>query len=423
MAAIETAAKAAYPSLENSLLVALFLISNVFGSLLEPYLLKRYGLRGCVVVSAMIMAMGNLIKSGVPGYVGSSEAQIIVAFLVVGLSQPVFQITALVLAQDWFPTSERNLVTAVLVNSNYLGIGAAYILGAIMVGSDPDAIPAYMNAQTAASAALFFLAAFFFKSKPPLPPSRSAAAKARKPPPLPRPITAYWSDAIKLLLSSRDFALTVSAFCASAAVSNVVAAEFSSLLEADADSSRAVSTTSVAAAFEGFMVTGSLVVGWVVNRTHAYRSTALLLLGLTAAAATTAAACLSAGEFTGFWCSLLLLGGAAGPIMPLQADLGVEVVYPRDENEVLFVNMIMANATSTAIIWICFALRDVTAVAFLSSLYVLAGAAALVGILFAALFRGQYNRLRYDLQGAVQQHDDESTAARLSVDDVTAAAH
>lgn len=101
MAAIETAAAAAFPDLENSLLVALFLASNVFGSLLEPYLLQRYSLRGCVVVSALLMTCGNVIKSGVPFYGGTSEAQIIVAFLVVGLSQPVFQITALVLAQTW----------------------------------------------------------------------------------------------------------------------------------------------------------------------------------------------------------------------------------------------------------------------------------------------------------------------------------
>jgi hypothetical protein len=51
-----------------------------------------------------------------------------------------------------------------------------------------------------------------------------------------------------------------------------------------------------------------------------------------------------------------------GPIQPLTADLGVDVVYPHIENDVLFVCTVAANLLSSIIVWINYALRNTTTV-------------------------------------------------------------
>ena len=99
----------AYSGVHPASLVTLFLFTNVFFCLVEPIIVKRYGLRDTIIFGAMLMAIGCILRSGLPGYPTTSAGVVMLGTVFVGAAQPFFQCTPALLAAEWFGPNERTL--------------------------------------------------------------------------------------------------------------------------------------------------------------------------------------------------------------------------------------------------------------------------------------------------------------------------
>ena len=94
-------------------------------------------------------------------------------FFFVGLSQPLYQCTPALLSASWFPENERTMATGVALNSNQLGIGAAFVFGTILVDTEKDIVP-YFRLLSVVATITFIGTAMQFEDAPPTPPSDTA---------------------------------------------------------------------------------------------------------------------------------------------------------------------------------------------------------------------------------------------------------
>ena len=170
----------AYGNINPEHLVTIFLASNALATSMEPIILSRLGLRKTVVFGSFLLMCGSVIKSGgIPGIIGTAltadDAQwrIYLGFLLVGLSQPLYQCTPTLLSCSWFPEKERTFATGVALNSNQLGIGCAFVFGTMQVLSSDD-IPQYFGLMSILSTLAFIGCFLQFQDAPPTPPSETA---------------------------------------------------------------------------------------------------------------------------------------------------------------------------------------------------------------------------------------------------------
>lgn len=110
----------AFGDVDPESLVTVFLTANAVASAAEPAILGRLGLRRTVLLGAMLLMAGSIVKSGglIVGGGGSrslgdleeEEAdetwRLYVGFFLVGLSQPLYQCTPALLSASWFPENE-----------------------------------------------------------------------------------------------------------------------------------------------------------------------------------------------------------------------------------------------------------------------------------------------------------------------------
>ena len=130
VAPIATLANQSFGKIYPDQLVVIFLSANAISSACEPVVLSRLGLRRTIVLGALLLMMGSVIKSGgQPSFVnstlqdGQGEWRVYLGFFLVGLSQPLYQCTPALLSASWFPENERTLATGIALNSNQVGIG------------------------------------------------------------------------------------------------------------------------------------------------------------------------------------------------------------------------------------------------------------------------------------------------------------
>ncbi|KAL7522960.1 hypothetical protein ACHAWX_007766 [Stephanocyclus meneghinianus] len=165
-------------------LVTVFLIASSIGTAFEPWILRRLGLRRTVVLGAFANMLGSLVKSGgftplpflslpsmTQGLHGSYALYL--GFFFVGFAQPLFQCTPALLSASWFPEHERTLATSIALNANQLGVGCAFIVGALWV-RHPNQIAAYFTLLSFFSVAAFLGCALQLEDAPPTPPSGSS---------------------------------------------------------------------------------------------------------------------------------------------------------------------------------------------------------------------------------------------------------
>ncbi len=163
-------------------LVTCFLVASSIGTALEPWILGRLGLRRTIVFGAFCNMVGNLVKSGgIPpllhlpnlhhGMPGTYA--LYAGFFLVGFANPLFQCTPSLLSAAWFPQEERTLATSVALNANQLGVGLAFIVGALYVQS-PSQIANYFSLLSIFSILAFVGTALQLEDAPPTPPSGSS---------------------------------------------------------------------------------------------------------------------------------------------------------------------------------------------------------------------------------------------------------
>lgn len=172
----------AFGYVNPQVLVTVFLLANAVSTVLEPIILSRLGLRKTIIFGAGLLTLGSVIKSGgIPGVIGTTlnkgegEWRIYAGFLLVGLSQPLYQCTPTLLSCSWFPEKERTMATGIALNSNQLGIGCAFVCGTLMVASSDD-IVTYFGLLSVISSLTFLGCLLHFDDAPPSPPSETARA-------------------------------------------------------------------------------------------------------------------------------------------------------------------------------------------------------------------------------------------------------
>lgn len=165
-------------------LVTIFLVASSVGTALEPWILSRLGLRRTIVFGAFCNMVGSLVKSGglppitvltVPSFHHGMYGKfaLYIGFFFVGFAQPLFQCTPALLSASWFPEEERTLATSIALNSNQIGVGCAFIVGALWVQS-PSQIVNYFSLLSLFSILAFVGTALQLDDAPPTPPSGSS---------------------------------------------------------------------------------------------------------------------------------------------------------------------------------------------------------------------------------------------------------
>ena len=180
----QAATATTYVYIQPETLVTIFLIASSIGTALEPWILSRLGLRRTIVFGAFCNMVGSLVKSGglppitaltVPalhhGIYG--KLALYAGFFLVGFAQPLFQCTPALLSASWFPEEERTLATSIALNSNQIGVGCAFIVGALWVQA-PSQIVNYFSLLSLFSILAFVGTALQLDDAPPTPPSGSS---------------------------------------------------------------------------------------------------------------------------------------------------------------------------------------------------------------------------------------------------------
>ncbi|CAJ1455025.1 unnamed protein product [Effrenium voratum] len=288
-------------------LIDIFLFTNVFACFLEPYVIRKFGLRIPIVGAAVLMAVGCWLRSGIPfsGEELPGYSTVVAGTMLVAVAQPFFQCTPPLLSATWFAPDERALSTAVAINFNQVGIATAFVAGGAFGGSEAG-LKAYFVIITLASTVIAIASMLFFQERPPTPPSaselekmlaakqsgtlKSKDAKEKK---KDVPADTFLREA-RRLVATPGFMPPLAAFVTSIAVTNVVGA-FMDLVRApnrsgpkrtEAKLQRAgfndqMEVDLAGAGFEIAIVIGGIILGGLVDRNKEYKSVTLWCLGAT----------------------------------------------------------------------------------------------------------------------------------------------
>ncbi|KAL7485414.1 hypothetical protein ACHAW6_011006 [Cyclotella cf. meneghiniana] len=168
---------------QSEYLVSLFLLAHCIASIFEPAILGRLGLRKTIVFGAFLLMLGSLVKSeGAPllDLIGGGRGwRIYLGFFAAGFSHPLYQCTISILANAWFPESERRIASDIALNCYQLGITLSFVFGAFLVDSEAD-VNSYFQLISLTSVLAFCLASFTVEDAPPKPPSAALQSSETK---------------------------------------------------------------------------------------------------------------------------------------------------------------------------------------------------------------------------------------------------
>lgn len=343
-------------------LIDIFLFTNVFSCFIEPYAINKFGLRIPIVAAACLMAVGCLLRSGLPFLGGEIPAYstVVAGTMMVAFAQPFFQCTPPLLSATWFAPDERALATATAINFNQVGIATAFLAGGL-VGGTTQGLQQYFFYISVAAIVVALSAFFFFQERPPTPPSASELEKAeakgsKEEGQLEKDADYSFTEQAGELIRTPGFVPPLTAFVTSIAVTNVVGAFMDAKLEQVGFTDQN-SIDFAGAGFELAIVIGGIILGGIVDRNKEYKAVTLACLSLT----------LVGVLLLGFdklprnlaLVALLAIGGFAGPVQPINAELAVEVTFPADENAIEAVQQLCGNLVSALLLPVCEAAAEI----------------------------------------------------------------
>jgi len=332
-------------------LIDIFLFTNVAACFLEPFLIRKFGLRIPIVGAAILMAVGCALRSGVPFIGGGLPSYMVMVMgtMLVAVAQPFFQCTPPLLSATWFAPDERALATAVAINFNQVGIATAFILGGEL-GRSEGGLKEYFGLITVAAFVVAGAAAIGFREKPPTPPSASEAEKEAEAMSGQGKKDVGFLEEAGELLQTPGFLQPLFAFVVSITVTNVVGAFMEQKLRRAGIGDQSVIDLS-GAGFELAIVIGGIFIGSYVDRSKEYKSTTLACL----AATLVVVGFFGLGHLppVAIIAALLAIGTFAGPVQPVNAELAVEVTYPADENAIEAVQQLCGNLVSALLVPLC----------------------------------------------------------------------
>lgn len=373
--------------------------------LLFMWLMDKKGLRASLLLSALFMLLGSVLRS-VPLMDETLRRWLIHGgqFLN-GLAGPTIMSAGPYLSTTWFAPDQRATATAVASLFGYLGAAASFVVGPLVVpapnntqhstfltagiGSDTsirDRIQLVLYAELGAIAVLFAAVLLYFPSRPPLPPSVAAASQR----------LSYRSSICRLLSNIR-FLMIALAY----AVPTGVLAGWSGVLDMVLTPAK---VSQVDAGWIGFWSTiGGCVFGIAMARfADSIRGMLKLILVLMLAGASLASTwftltCLS--QYTHLpstaailYTSCILIGIFINSSVPIFFELFIETVYPVPEGITCGVVTFLGNVVTGLLLF--FLTFYCTEVSWLNWCLVSSCLFSLVLLLF---FRETYDRLYLDV--------------------------
>ncbi|EFC46471.1 predicted protein [Naegleria gruberi] len=156
----------------------IFLIVQLPTSWGVSFVMKRYGLRWCMIIFGVLTFIGMWIRCF--GYKKGSETYLWIAFCgqtLIAIGQPFVHSISGLLSVNWFGDKERTLVQVVTLLMGLIGGGVSFAIGPSLITMGQTAMRGseigmiiYLVLQAVIASACLVLIVIFVKDKPPTPP-------------------------------------------------------------------------------------------------------------------------------------------------------------------------------------------------------------------------------------------------------------
>lgn len=316
-----------------NMLSLVFMIVFVPITFPSAWLLDHLGLWFGVMVGAVFTMVGAWVRVfGEWNFWPVFGGQVLAA-----IGQPFILNAVPLLAANYFPPSQRTIVTAIASIANPIGVGIGFVLPPLLT-DEPDDIPFMLMIQAiiASACSVFVL---FCPSKPPLPPSAGTA----------REELAFLPSVKAVVLNHNFWILCVEFGCGLGAF-NTLATVINQLYEP-------YGYTNTESGILGLLVVvcgiiGSGIEGGLVDYTHRYK----LFIWATLLCATGSLVGMTLLLERGYFVWQCLVSAGLGffmtPILPLTLELAVEITYPVGEATVTGMLMVSGQLVGIGLIFL-----------------------------------------------------------------------
>ncbi|XP_014275595.1 uncharacterized MFS-type transporter C09D4.1 isoform X2 [Halyomorpha halys] len=243
------------------------------------WLLERKGLRIAMISGVLIMTLGSWMK-----LLSLDRDKFSVGFLaqfIIGSAQMFMLSVPARVAGLWFDSSQVSTACALGVSSNQLGIALSFLIPPIVVSDSEDYSQIRSDLQllyimmAVPTTLLLILVYFFFEAAPPVPPSLAQfSAREREK----EKVTSY-SIVLKKLITNKDYVLLMLSYGLNVGVFYAYSTLLNQLFLIHFPSGQTEAGQIGLTLIIGGMW-GSVVWGIVLDKTHMYRGTTLLVYAM-----------------------------------------------------------------------------------------------------------------------------------------------
>ncbi|KAI6646683.1 Major facilitator superfamily domain-containing protein 7-a-like [Oopsacas minuta] len=339
---------------ELNYLTIIFFVGSIVGSPFAMFVLDSLSLREAVWIGAILNFIGTVIRivsaylpSSVP-YLGYGFA--VLAQFIISLAQSYFLYAPPKVASVWFSDGERVVANTIISLGNVVGIAVSMLLAPSIVTST-DRLPILLGITAVPALIGLVMAAFNFRKRPLYPPSHSSE-DGMKP----------WPGLKRLLRNWQYWFLCV-IWALAAGVFNVFLALMPQFVCPFGYTEWYSGIVGAAMIFAGLI--GSLIIGFIVDRTKRFEEISKLCMCITTLSSILVMEVFRIpNQHVIIAVSFILFGFFALTLIPVFSELAIEITYP------------VAEGTCNGILW--------TAVQFVAA-----------GVTFIAPYFGHTPDLKY----------------------------
>ncbi|KAJ8914565.1 hypothetical protein NQ315_010029 [Exocentrus adspersus] len=316
-----------------------FLQFTIIANIVTNYLIEKYSLKVTLMVATGLTSVGNLVKIACANPDGYYTVMIGQTFCALG------QIYLLSIpskfASVWFGPKEVSTACALAVLGTQTGAALGSVLSPFLVKSDSNSnissnLYKMMIFNAILSCVVFLIVAAFFKAKPELPPSlsqRRLLENGAKPPP--------FLENCRRLLKNKNFLLLLLSFGlfnsmwnSFGILINTIYTHYFPNGESD------VGIITLLAIISGGCI-GSVVFGWLLDKTHQFKKTSMGVMLTSAALYVLVVACLMMKSRIALYIIIPTFGFFAASALIISFEYTLEETYPIPES----VSCSVMNAT------------------------------------------------------------------------------